>query len=127
MEETDFSDSLVQSYLNGKEIAVLATVNSDGSPLATPMWFIHDGLGFGMVSVAADRKVKNLKRDPRVSVVIESGSGGDIECVIIQGSVEFMDTRPTANASVCGSSRNMALTWRRVGVVARFPTAAPSS
>ena len=91
MQETKFSDRLVQDYLRDKEIAVLATVNHDGSPLATPMWYVHDGDGFGMVSVAGDWKVKNLQRDPRVGVTVESGSGGSIECVIVQGTAEFLD------------------------------------
>ena len=92
MKETAFADSLVQDYLQGKEIGVLSTINPDGSPLATPMWFVHDPDGFGMVSVAADQKVKNLQRDLRASVVIESGSGGSLECVIIQGTAEFLAT-----------------------------------
>ena len=41
-QETDFASTLVQEYLIGKEIGVLATVNPDGSPLAMPMWFVHD-------------------------------------------------------------------------------------
>ncbi len=90
MQETEFSSTLVQSYLTGKEIGVLATINLDGSPLAMPMWFVHDEDVIGMVSVAQDTKVKNMRRDPRVGFVVESGSGGSIECIIMQGTVEFL-------------------------------------
>lgn len=92
MQETEFSSALVQTYLSGKEIGVLATVNSDGSPLAMPMWFVHNEDVIGMVSVAEDMKVRNMHRDPRVGFVVESGSGGSLECIIMQGTVEFLST-----------------------------------
>jgi PPOX class probable F420-dependent enzyme len=93
MQTTDFSSQLVQDYLTGKEIAVLATVNPNGTPLATPMWFVHDDDGFGMVTHADMQKMKNLAINPNVSVVVESGSGGNIECVIVQGTVETLATQ----------------------------------
>ena len=92
MQETEFSSTLVQTYLSGKEIGVLATVNPDGSPLAMPMWFVHNEDVIGMVSVAEDMKVQNMRRDPRVGFVVESGGGGSLECIIMQGTVEFLST-----------------------------------
>ena len=92
MQETEFSSTLVQTYLTGKEIGVLATVNPDGSPLAMPMWFVHNEDVVGMVSVIEDMKVQNMQRDPRVGFVVESGSGGSLECIIMQGTVEFLST-----------------------------------
>ena len=92
MQETEFSSTLVQTYLTGKEIGVLATVNPDGSPLAMPMWFVHNEDVIGMVSVAEDMKVNNMRRDPRVGFVVESGGGGSLECIIMQGTVEFLST-----------------------------------
>ena len=53
MKEIEFASKLVQEYLTGKEIGVLATSNPDGSPLAMPMWFIHDSDGLALVSQAA--------------------------------------------------------------------------
>ena len=92
MKETDFASKLVQDYLTGKEIGVLATSNPDGSPLAMPMWFIHDSDGFALVSQADDMKVRNMRRDPRVGFVIETGSGDSIACIIVQGSVTFLSS-----------------------------------
>ena len=56
MKEIEFASKLVQEYLTGKEIGVLATSNPDGSPLAMPMWFIHDIDGVALVSQADDMK-----------------------------------------------------------------------
>ena len=85
MKEIGFDSKLVQEYLNEKEIGVLATSNPDGSPLAMPMWFIHDIDGVALVSQADDMKVRNMRRDPRVGFVVESGSGDSIACIIVQG------------------------------------------
>ena len=90
MKETEFASKLVQDYLTGKEVGVLATVNPDSSPLAMPMWFVHDRDGLAMVSQADDMKVRNMRQDPRVGFVVESGSGGTIECMIVQGRVTFL-------------------------------------
>lgn len=92
MQEKPFSDPEVQRALQQPATVVLATVNPDGSPLATPMWFVHDATGLGMVSVDGLQKVRNLARDPRVSVVVETGARDGLQCVIVQGTVEFLDT-----------------------------------
>ena len=31
-----------QRFLDTKDVAILATIQPDGSPLAMPMWFLHD-------------------------------------------------------------------------------------
>ena len=92
MKEKPFSDAQIQRALEKPVTAVLATINADGSPLATPMWFVHDERGIGMVSVDGLQKVRNLRRDARVSVVVETGADAGFQCVIVQGSVEFLDT-----------------------------------
>jgi len=92
MVEEPFSDAKVQQAIEGLETAVLATINSDGSPLATPMWYVHDASGLGMVSIDRLQKVRNLRRDPRVSVVIETTATGGPQCVIVQGTAEFLDS-----------------------------------
>lgn len=84
------ADPRVQQYLATKEVVVLATVQPNGAPLAMPMWFLHDATTLTMISVDGLQKVKNLQRDPRVSVVAESGTRGDICGVAVQGRVEFL-------------------------------------
>ena len=91
MKEVPFSHSEVQKALEKPSTAVLATINRDGSPLATPMWFVRDEHGIVMVSPEGLQKVRNMRRDPRVSVVVETGAGTGLQCVIVQGSIEFLD------------------------------------
>jgi PPOX class probable F420-dependent enzyme len=86
------ADHRIQDFLQRQDIAILATLQKDGAPLATPMWFVVDNESFGMVSVAATQKVRNLRRDSRVCVVVESGTrGAEIRGVSMQGRVVFLD------------------------------------
>ena len=96
-----FDDTSVQGFLATKEVAVLATLQADGSPLAMPMWFLHAPATLTMISVAETQKVRNLRRDPRVSVVAEAVTGsGEIRGVIVQGGVEFLSDGPERRALI---------------------------
>jgi len=84
-------DAAIQTFLATKQIALLATVQADGAPLAMPMWFLHDPAALIMISVEGTQKVRNLRRDPRVCVVAEAGGGGeDIRGVTVTGQAEFL-------------------------------------
>jgi PPOX class probable F420-dependent enzyme len=86
------ADAAIQHFLHSKDIALLATLQRDGAPLAMPMWFVADLDSLYMVSVADSQKVRNLRRDGRVCVVLESGRRGtEIRGVSIQGRVVFLE------------------------------------
>jgi PPOX class probable F420-dependent enzyme len=98
---SDLADVRAQRFLAGKEVALLATVQADGAPLAMPMWFLHDATALTMISVEGTQKVRNLRRDPRVCVVAEAGGGGaDIRGVVVQGRAEFLADGPERRALV---------------------------
>lgn len=94
------SDEAIQQFLTTREVVTLATIQSDGAPLAMPVWFVHDRTTITMVSEAATQKVRNLRRDPRVCVVAESGSREDARAVIIGGRAEFVPESPARHALV---------------------------
>jgi PPOX class probable F420-dependent enzyme len=84
-------DAAIQTFLATKQIALLATVQADGAPLAMPMWFLHDAATLTMISEAGTQKVRNLRRDPRVCVVAEAGGGSEnIRGVTVTGRAEFL-------------------------------------
>jgi PPOX class probable F420-dependent enzyme len=87
---TTLDSPVIQAFLATKEVVVLATVKPDGGPLAMPMWFVYDPGALTMISVDGLAKVQNLRRDPRVCVVAEAGTRGDIRGVVVQGRAEFL-------------------------------------
>ena len=91
-------DARVQKFLTGKQTVVLATVQADGAPLAMAMWLLHDSASLTMISEANTQKVRNLRRDPRVSVVAEAVD--PIRGVAMQGRAEFLDDGPERRALV---------------------------
>ena len=60
--------------LDGRNYAVLATVNPDGSPQTSAMWIGRDGSDVLFSTVAGRVKHRNMRRDPRVSVSILESS-----------------------------------------------------
>lgn len=59
--------------VDGKNYAVLATVNPDGSPQTSVVWIGRDGADLLFSTVQGRVKHRNMARDPRVSVsVIDS-------------------------------------------------------
>jgi PPOX class probable F420-dependent enzyme len=56
--------------LDGRNYAVLATVNKDGSPQTSAMWVGRDGGDLLFSTVQGRVKHKNMLRDPRVSVTV---------------------------------------------------------
>jgi PPOX class probable F420-dependent enzyme len=84
-------NAAIQRFLSTKQIALLATVQSDGAPLAMPMWFLHDPATLTMISEEGTQKVRNLRRDPRVCMVAEAGGGGEtIRGVTVTGRAGFL-------------------------------------
>ena len=60
--------------LDGRNYAVLATVNPDGSPQTSAMWVGRDGSDVLFSTVAGRVKHRNMLRDPRISVSILDSS-----------------------------------------------------
>jgi PPOX class probable F420-dependent enzyme len=61
------------ALVDGKNYAVLATINSDGSPQTSVIWIGRDDDGVLFTTVEGRIKHRNMVRDPHVSIsVIDS-------------------------------------------------------
>ncbi len=58
------------ALIDGKNYAVLATVNADGSPQTSVIWIGRDDNGVLFTTVAGRVKHRNMVRDPRVSITV---------------------------------------------------------
>ena len=69
-------DRRVLEFLEGPRYAVLATINADGTPQLTEMWFgVRDGDVF-FNTTEERQKPRNVARDPRVSLLVSERKGG---------------------------------------------------
>jgi PPOX class probable F420-dependent enzyme len=66
----------------------VASVNADGSPHAAPVWGLWRDDAFVFGTSPESRKGRNLRREPRVVVHLESGD----EVVILEGRIETVRT-----------------------------------
>ena len=70
--------------LDGARNYWICTAGADGGPHAAPVWGLWHGDGVVFSTSPDSAKGKNLARDPRVVVHLESGD----EVVILEGTVE---------------------------------------
>jgi PPOX class probable F420-dependent enzyme len=60
----------VQRLLDEPNVAVLATLNADGSPQTSAVWVGRDGGELVISSAQGRRKDRNIRHDPRVSLTV---------------------------------------------------------
>ena len=61
-------------------VAVLGTVAPDGLPHLTPVWFADGGDCVLMATASSSRKVANLSREPRATLVLHDSRPGFEVC-----------------------------------------------
>ncbi|MCT9091194.1 PPOX class F420-dependent oxidoreductase [Streptomyces sp. ASQP_92] len=66
----ELSDKL-KELLDSPVFVNIATIQPDGSPQVSPVWVKRDGNDVLISTTVDRRKEKNLRRDPRVSVLLQ--------------------------------------------------------
>ncbi len=90
------ADSLVRELLGARLVGVLATLEPDGSVHAIPLWYALDGDAIVLATGSASRKVSNLRRDPRATLVLHDSRPGFEVCgASIRGRVELVEGAAT--------------------------------
>ena len=62
------------SFIREQKNLQVATLNRDGSPHLTTLWFAVVEGEIVFETFAKSQKLKNLERDPRIAVLLEDGS-----------------------------------------------------
>jgi PPOX class probable F420-dependent enzyme len=60
----------VQALINGRNFATVATLDPDGGPQTSVVWIGLDDGDLVFSATEDRRKVRNLRRDPRISISI---------------------------------------------------------
>ncbi len=82
----------VSAYLASQRTATLVSLGPDGHPHAVAMWYaVIDGVLWFETKAKAQKAV-NLRRDPRVTVLVEDGLTYDVlRGVSLEGRAEVVD------------------------------------
>ena len=80
------------AFLRDNRKAALATLDKEGFPHLVAMTFgVKDGVYY-MTSYAKAQKVLNVRRDPRVGLMIEAGgSYAELKGVMVRGDCEILE------------------------------------
>ncbi len=83
----------IAAYLKDARTIVLNSIGKDGVPHPAPMWFaIEDGddRSIVMTTFTKSQKIRNLQRDPRVTLLLEDGETyTELRGVIFYGKAEL--------------------------------------
>lgn len=105
-----------RDVLDGPHLAHLVTLNADGSPHVTVVWVGLENDEIVSGHLGSWKKVRNIQRDPRVALSIETGRPGP------QGLAEYLVVYGTAQIVEGGAPellQRLARTY--IGPDVRFP------
>lgn len=78
-----------EKFLAAQPNLVLGTIRRDGSPQASPLWYLWDGGRFLVSTIRRTAKWANLVRDPRCSVCVDEPETGRM--VVAYGSADLIE------------------------------------
>jgi PPOX class probable F420-dependent enzyme len=86
------SEDEIWKFIDSRKSLQVATLNRDGSPHLTTLWFgILDG-DIVFETFTKSQKIVNLRRDPRIAVLVEDGlEYNELRGVAINGRAELYD------------------------------------
>ncbi len=92
------SDTEMWEFIESQRSIQVCTLNKDGTPHLTVMWFaVHDG-AIVLETFTKSQKIVNLKRDPRMAVLLEDGEQyEELRGVSINCEAELVDDYDTVH------------------------------
>lgn len=104
----------IRAFLEQPHFCVMGTINRDGSPQLTVMWYdlVDDVVILNMTRGLV--KDRNLRRDPRMAICVEDGP----RFVTLNGRAELIEDRAIQEAEV----NRMAIRYRGLRLAANHWT-----
>ncbi len=82
----------MSTFLQNQISLQIGTINKDGSPHLTTMWYLFDGENFIFHTYTKSQKIINLKRDSRITLLTEAGSQySNLQGIIVYGNAEIIN------------------------------------
>lgn len=87
-------DDETWAFLDAAHTGILGTLRADGSPALVPMWFVALDRAVHLRTLASSAKAGHIRRDPRVSFLVESGlAWAELKAVVLHGVAEVVEDR----------------------------------
>lgn len=109
-------DDATRTFLEEKYFAVLATLNEDGAPHQSVMWYELIGDRILMNTAAGRIKESNITRDPRVSICVED----EYNYVTINGRAELDYDPERSQADIARLARRYRTPEKAEEMIPRF-------
>jgi len=87
------SEQELRDFVGGAQTIIINSIGKDGVPHPMPMWFGVEADGsIVMTTFRKSQKIQNLRRDPRVSLLVEDGhTYAELRGAVIYGTAELVD------------------------------------
>ena len=102
-----FTPEEQEAFLAKNQKAALATLDQQGFPHVVAMNYVYKDGAFYMTSYGRAQKVVNIRRNPKVGLMVESGRVyNELQGVLVRGHCEIIE-----------DSSQVQMTWRKMGEV----------
>jgi PPOX class probable F420-dependent enzyme len=90
--QIQMTDEERKRFLESAKTMIICSIGKDGVPHPMPMWFgVEPDGAVVMTTFTKSQKIKNLERDPRVSLLVESGlEYAELKGVVLYGSADLI-------------------------------------
>ena len=83
--------AVLEEFLAGRYVAILGTYRADGSVQLTANWYIAEGRTIYLPTFEQSYKVKNVRRDPRAAVIVDSRGTGPMRAAATNGAATTIE------------------------------------
>lgn len=84
------SEAELRELLEGERVAVVSSLGPRGWPHSMPLWYVPRDGEVWVWTYARSQKVRNLERDPRATVLIETGHDySELRGAMIEANAEI--------------------------------------
>ena len=103
------SEAEVEEFLAGDMKVQVATIGPDGAPHLTTLFYVLDEGRIAFWTYGASQKVANLRRDPRITCLVEDGEDYfELRGVSIQGKARLVESYDDIRALGARVAKRMA-------------------
>ncbi len=89
----------LDAFLRERRTCRVATVSPDGRPHVGALWFVWDGASLWLYSLTRSRRWADLRRDPRIAVVVDDGEEyGELRGAELSGTAVVVGEVPRSGA-----------------------------